>query len=81
MSSADLSTQFRSPLRRLNGVQIIGTGSYVPENVITNDALASLGCDAGGSGSPLMPTTATASLAYFSDSFWMCGIDLMHGPQ
>jgi 3-oxoacyl-[acyl-carrier-protein] synthase-3 len=36
----------RSPLRRLTGVQIIGTGSYVPDNVVTNDALASLGCDA-----------------------------------
>jgi 3-oxoacyl-[acyl-carrier-protein] synthase-3 len=36
----------RSPLRRLTGVQIVGTGSYVPEQVVTNDALASLGCDA-----------------------------------
>jgi 3-oxoacyl-[acyl-carrier-protein] synthase-3 len=46
MSSAELLTPLRSPLRRLTGVQIIGTGSYVPENVVTNDALASLGCDA-----------------------------------
>ena len=46
MSSAELDTPVRSPLRRLTGVQIIGTGSYVPENVVTNDALASLGCDA-----------------------------------
>ncbi len=36
----------RSPLRRLTGVQIIGTGSFLPDNVITNEALASLGCDA-----------------------------------
>jgi 3-oxoacyl-[acyl-carrier-protein] synthase-3 len=36
----------RSPLRRLTGVQIVGTGSYVPEPVVTNEALASLGCDA-----------------------------------
>ena len=36
----------RSPLRRLTGVQIIGTGSYLPDNVVTNEALASLGCDA-----------------------------------
>ena len=36
----------RSPLRRLTGVQIIGTGSFVPDNVVTNEALASLGCDA-----------------------------------
>src|SRR5262245_4463602 len=46
MSSAELDTPLRSPLRRLTGVQIIGTGSYVPDNVVTNDALASLGCDA-----------------------------------
>src|SRR5215212_5252092 len=46
MSSAELLTPMRSPLRRLTGVQIIGTGSYVPENVVTNDDLASLGCDA-----------------------------------
>ncbi len=46
MSNVELLTSFRSPLRRLTGVQIIGTGSYVPEKVITNDALASLGCDA-----------------------------------
>src|SRR3954454_9824102 len=46
MSSAELLTPLRSPLRRLTGVQIIGTGSYVPDKVITNDALASLGCDA-----------------------------------
>jgi 3-oxoacyl-[acyl-carrier-protein] synthase-3 len=30
----------------LTGVQIVGTGSYVPDLVVTNDALASLGCDA-----------------------------------
>jgi 3-oxoacyl-[acyl-carrier-protein] synthase-3 len=36
----------RSPLRRLTGVQIVGTGSYVPDRVVTNEALASLGCDA-----------------------------------
>ena len=36
----------RSPLRRLTGVQIVGTGSFLPDNVVTNEALASLGCDA-----------------------------------
>lgn len=36
----------RSPLRRLTGVQIIGTGSFLPDNVVTNEDLASLGCDA-----------------------------------
>ncbi|MEX0614180.1 MAG: beta-ketoacyl-ACP synthase III [Pirellulales bacterium] len=46
MSDADFLTPMRSPLRRLTGVQIVGTGSYLPDNVITNEALASLGCDA-----------------------------------
>ena len=36
----------RSPLRQLTSLQIVGTGSYVPENVVTNEMLASLGCDA-----------------------------------
>jgi len=30
----------------MTGVQVVGTGSYVPDNVVTNEALASLGCDA-----------------------------------
>jgi 3-oxoacyl-[acyl-carrier-protein] synthase-3 len=46
MSDAEILTPARSPLRRLAGVQIIGTGSYVPENVVTNEDLARLGCDA-----------------------------------
>jgi 3-oxoacyl-[acyl-carrier-protein] synthase-3 len=46
MSDAELLLPVRSPLRRLTGVQIIGTGSYVPDNVVTNEDLASLGCDA-----------------------------------
>ena len=46
MSTDVLQNPMRSPLRRLTGVQIVGTGSYVPENVVTNEALASLGCDA-----------------------------------
>lgn len=45
-SAAVPSTSVQSPLRRLTGVQIIGTGSFVPDNVVTNDDLASLGCDA-----------------------------------
>jgi 3-oxoacyl-[acyl-carrier-protein] synthase III len=36
----------RAPLRRLTGIQIVGTGSFLPDNVVTNEALASLGCDA-----------------------------------
>jgi 3-oxoacyl-[acyl-carrier-protein] synthase-3 len=46
MSDADLLSSMRSPLRRLTGIQIIGTGCYVPDKVVTNEALASLGCDA-----------------------------------
>src|SRR3972149_6032037 len=46
MSDADILTPKRSPVRRLTGVQIVGTGSYLPEKVVTNEALASLGCDA-----------------------------------
>jgi 3-oxoacyl-[acyl-carrier-protein] synthase-3 len=41
-----LQNPMRSPLRRLTGVRIVGTGSFVPEQVVTNDELASLGCDA-----------------------------------
>lgn len=36
----------KPPVRQLMGVQIVGTGSFVPDNVVTNDDLASLGCDA-----------------------------------
>ena len=34
-----------SPIRRLTGVQVIGTGSFVPDNVVTNEDLISLGVD------------------------------------
>jgi 3-oxoacyl-[acyl-carrier-protein] synthase III len=46
MSDDLLQNPTRSPLRRLTGVQIVGTGSFVPEQVVTNEDLASLGCDA-----------------------------------
>jgi 3-oxoacyl-[acyl-carrier-protein] synthase-3 len=36
----------KPPIRQLMGVQIIGTGSFVPDNIVTNEDLASLGCDA-----------------------------------
>ena len=35
----------RSRLGRLTGIEIIATGSYVPETVVANDDLADLGCD------------------------------------
>ena len=44
--SDDGSFRCRSPIRQLTGVQIIATGSYLPDNVVTNSDLASLGYDA-----------------------------------
>jgi 3-oxoacyl-[acyl-carrier-protein] synthase III len=35
----------KAPLRRLTGVQVIATGSYVPEMVVRNEDLAKYGCD------------------------------------
>ncbi len=46
MSVVELLNPTRSPLRRLTGVAIVGTGSFVPDKIVTNEALASLGCDA-----------------------------------
>lgn len=34
------------PIRKLTGVQIVGAGSFLPENIVTNEDLARLGCDA-----------------------------------
>jgi 3-oxoacyl-[acyl-carrier-protein] synthase-3 len=42
---SDLSRK-ASPLRKLTGVQIVGTGSFLPDKVVTNEDLASLGYDA-----------------------------------
>lgn len=44
--SNSVESAYTSPLQKLMGVQIVGTGSFVPENVVTNEDLASLGCDA-----------------------------------
>ncbi len=35
----------RSPLATLTGVQILGTGVYLPETVVCNEDLTELGCD------------------------------------
>jgi 3-oxoacyl-[acyl-carrier-protein] synthase III len=35
----------QSPIRKLMGVQVVGAGSFLPEKVVTNNDLASLGCD------------------------------------
>lgn len=45
MSDAPQSLR-RCRTHSLTGVKIAGTGSYVPDNVVTNEDLARLGCDA-----------------------------------
>ncbi|MFP6658692.1 MAG: beta-ketoacyl-ACP synthase III [Pirellulales bacterium] len=45
MSEQPLQT-YSSPLRSLTGVRIVATGSHVPDNVVRNEDLASLGYDA-----------------------------------
>lgn len=40
------SSSGRSPLATLTGVQLLGTGAYLPEKVVDNDELTELGCDA-----------------------------------
>ncbi len=46
-SMADRSIQTRqSRIFQLPGVRVVGTGSYVPDNIVANEDLASLGCDA-----------------------------------
>ncbi|RIK85871.1 MAG: ketoacyl-ACP synthase III [Planctomycetota bacterium] len=44
MSDADAAVG-GAPVRSVTGVQIVGTGSYLPDKVVTNADLASLGCD------------------------------------
>ena len=36
----------REPLQTLTGLQVLGIGSHLPEEVVTNEDLAGLGCDA-----------------------------------
>ena len=44
--SAPLTTDgYRGRMGRVMGVRIMGTGSFVPDDVVTNDDLAQLGCD------------------------------------
>jgi 3-oxoacyl-[acyl-carrier-protein] synthase-3 len=42
---AALSGEYRHVVSRLTGVQVLGTGSFAPPRVITNDELAPLGYD------------------------------------
>src|SRR5258707_549288 len=42
---SDAEHNLHAPIRSLTGVQIVGVGSYVPEQVVRNEDLAALGCD------------------------------------
>ena len=42
---AAVCASHRSPLATLTGVQILGTGAYLPETIVRNEDLAQLGCD------------------------------------
>ena len=44
-STSASALQTRGRMGRVPGVRIIGTGSYAPEEVVTNEDLAELGCD------------------------------------
>ena len=45
-TSALVRASGRSPLASLTGVQILGTGAYLPETIVRNEDLTQLGCDA-----------------------------------
>ena len=45
MSSERVIQTSSAPLRRLTGVQVVATGGYVPEQIVRNEDLATLGCD------------------------------------
>ena len=65
-------SESRSPgrLKKLMGVQIIGTGSYLPEVVVTNKDLAALGCD--------LFITGETSHAQYYDAL-NAGINVIYG--
>src|SRR5207253_4087822 len=43
---SDRPNSFRPPCKTLTGVRVVGTGSYVPDAVVTNEHLRErLGCD------------------------------------
>jgi 3-oxoacyl-[acyl-carrier-protein] synthase III len=44
-ASPSLRKQSRAPIGRVTGVRVLGTGSYVPDQIVTNEDLAALGCD------------------------------------
>jgi 3-oxoacyl-[acyl-carrier-protein] synthase-3 len=44
--SDEIQPKSHSPVRKLTGVRIVGTGSFLPDQVVTNEDLAALGYDA-----------------------------------
>ena len=44
-ASPSLARKFRAPIGQVAGLRVLGTGSYVPEQIVTNEDLAALGCD------------------------------------
>lgn len=44
--SDEIQPKSHSPVRKLTGVRVAGTGSFLPDNVVTNEDLAALGYDA-----------------------------------
>src|SRR5690606_19334282 len=44
-ASPSLAKQLRAPIGRVLGLRVLGTGSYVPDQIVTNEDLAALGCD------------------------------------
>ncbi len=45
-TNAVFNSSGRSPLGVLTGVQVLGTGAYVPTTIVRNEDLTELGCDA-----------------------------------
>jgi 3-oxoacyl-[acyl-carrier-protein] synthase III len=43
--TASSTASRRGRMGRVAGVRVLATGSYVPDQVVTNDDLAALGCD------------------------------------
>lgn len=44
-ASPSLARKSRAPIGQVTGLRVVGTGSYVPEQIVTNEDLAALGCD------------------------------------
>src|SRR2546421_5211671 len=71
--SSDRPVSYRPRCRRLTGFRILGTGSYVPDAVVTNEHLRErLGCDSEWIVKPtgilerrhVLPHQATSDLCY-----------------